>query len=63
MERNGKRIIQVNVRLSAEDFSLIQRAANIQWPEAVITNSGILLGLAKIAARDILKSKGGKTGK
>ena len=63
MERNGKRTIQVNVRVSPEDFNLIQRAANAVWPDAVLTNSGILLGLAKIAARDILKGKGGKSSK
>jgi hypothetical protein len=63
MERNGKRTIQINVRVSAEDFTLIQRAANALWPDAVLTNSGILLGLAKIAARDILKTKGGKSSK
>lgn len=63
MERNGKRTIQVNVRLSAEDFTLIQRAATCLWPDAVLTNSGILLGLAKIAARDILKAKGTKSPK
>ena len=63
MERNGKRTIQVNVRVSTEDFTLIQKAANALWPDAILTNSGILLGLAKIAARDILKSKGGKGSK
>jgi len=57
MEPNGKRTIQVNVRLSTSDFTLIQRAANALWPDAVLTNSGILLGLAKIAARDALKAK------
>jgi uncharacterized protein (DUF1778 family) len=60
MEQTGKRTLQVNVRLSAEDFNLIQRAANALWADAVLTNSGILLGLAKIAARDILKSKRSK---
>lgn len=60
MEQTGKRTIQVNVRLSTEDFNLINRAANCVWPDAVLTNSGILLGLARIAARDILKVKGGK---
>jgi uncharacterized protein (DUF1778 family) len=63
MERNGKRTIQVNVRLSTEDFTLIQRAANVLWPDAVLTNSGILLGLAKIAAREVLKTKPSKTPK
>lgn len=63
MEQTGKRTVQVNVRLSAEDFNLIQRAANTLWPDAVVTNSGILLGLAKIAARDVLKAKTGKVQK
>lgn len=60
MEQNGKRTVQVNVRLSTEDFELIQRAANVLWPDAVLTNSGILLGLAKISARDVLKAKTSK---
>jgi len=63
MEQTGKRTLQINVRLSVEDLSLIKRAANALWPEAILTNSGILLGLAKIAARDSLKSKSGKTQK
>jgi len=63
MEQTGKRTVQVNVRLSAEDFNLIQRAANTLWPDAVVTNSGILLGLAKIAAREVLKVKSGKAQK
>ena len=57
MEQNGKRTIQINVRISAEDDALIQRAANNLWPDAVLTKSGILLGLAKIAARQILEGK------
>lgn len=60
MEQTGKRALQINVRLSVEDFNLIKRAANTLWPDAVLSNSGILLGLAKIAARDILKHKSGK---
>ena len=63
MEQTGKRTLQVNVRLSAEDFSLIRQAANALWPDAVLTNSGILLGLAKIAAREVLKAKSGKAQK
>ena len=63
MEQNGKRTIQVNVRLSAEDFKLIERAATALWPDAVLSNSGILLGLAKIAARNVLTPKGGKARK
>jgi uncharacterized protein (DUF1778 family) len=34
MEQNPKRTLQVNVRLSVEDFKLIKRAANTLWPDA-----------------------------
>jgi len=50
-----KRTVQVNVKMSPEDFSLLKKAAEQRWPDAVITNSGIVLALAKIAARDSLK--------
>lgn len=39
--------------MSGEDFALLKEAAQKLWPEAVISNSGILLGLAKIAAKRI----------
>jgi hypothetical protein len=53
----GKRSVQINVRLSEQDFELVQKAAAQLWPEAVLSNSGILLGLAKIAAKEVLDSK------
>ncbi len=46
--------MQVNVRLSEEDFALIKKAAAKLWPNAVLSNSGILLGLAKLAANKTL---------
>jgi hypothetical protein len=49
-----KRTVQVNVKMSPEDFTLLKEAAEKRWPDAVMTNSGIVLGLAKIAARDTL---------
>ena len=49
-----KRTIQVNVKMSEEDYKLLQAAAGALWPEAILSNSGILLGLARIAAKDIL---------
>lgn len=53
-----KRTVQVNVKMTEEDFGLLRKAAEKRWPDAVITNSGIVLALAKIAAREILgKSK------
>ncbi len=57
MEPTGKRTVQVNVKMSAEDFGLLQRAATALWPEAILSNSGIILGLARIAARNVLKRK------
>lgn len=56
-----KRTVQVNVKMTQEDFGLLQKAAEKRWPDAVMTNSGILLALAKIAARDSLaKEKKGR---
>jgi len=40
--------------MSEEDFSLLKRAADELWPRAILTNSSILLGLAKIHAEEVL---------
>jgi hypothetical protein len=61
MGTTGKRTVQINVKMSTEDFGTLQRAANALWPDAIVSNSGIILGLAKIAAKDILKRTSGKT--
>jgi len=53
MQSSGKRTVQVNVKMSGEDFALLKEAAQKLWPDAVISNSGILLGLAKMAAKRI----------
>jgi hypothetical protein len=47
-----KRTVQVNVKMTEDDFRLLRKAAEKRWPDAVMTNSGIVLALAKIAARD-----------
>ncbi len=52
-----KRTIQVNVKMTEDDFGLLRKAAEKRWPDAVMTNSGIVLGLAKITAREILGRK------
>jgi hypothetical protein len=49
-----KRTVQVNVKMTQEDFELLRKASEKRWPDAVMTNSGIVLGLAKIAARETL---------
>jgi len=52
-----KRTVQVNVKMTQEDFNLLRKAAEKRWPDAVITNSGIVLALAKIAARETIAGK------
>jgi uncharacterized protein (DUF1778 family) len=52
-----KRTVQVNVKMTQEDFDLLTRAAKKRWPDAVMTNSGIMLALARIAARETLSKK------
>lgn len=46
-----KRSTQINVKMSPDDFQLLKKAAEKKWPDAIMTNSGIVLGLAKIAAK------------
>ena len=50
-----KRDLQVNVKMSADDFGILKQAADKLWPRAILSNSAIILGLAKIAAEDILR--------
>jgi uncharacterized protein (DUF1778 family) len=52
-----KRTTQVNVKMTQEDFDLLKKAAEKRWPDAVMTNSGIVLGLAKIAARQTITKR------
>jgi len=57
MQSNPKRTVQINVKMTAQDFATLQKAANALWPDAVLTKSGIVLGLAKIGAREAMKKK------
>jgi hypothetical protein len=52
-----KRTVQVNVKMTEEDFAMLRKAAEKRWPDAVMTNSGIVLAFAKIAARETLHKK------
>jgi hypothetical protein len=52
----SKRNVQVNVKMCAEDYALLKQAAERLWPEAIISNSGIILGLARIAAKKALST-------
>ena len=56
-----KRTVQVNVKMTEEDFALLRKAAEEHWRDAVMTNSGIVLALARFESlrRDILTQKKG----
>jgi hypothetical protein len=51
-----KRTTSVTVKMTAEDFTLLQKAADTIWPKAVLTRSSVVLGLARIGAESVLKS-------
>ena len=57
IQKGMKRTVQVNVKMTQEDFELLKKAADKRWPDAVMTNSGVVLALARIAARETLKKK------
>jgi hypothetical protein len=54
----GKRYIQVGVKMSADDFAELKRAEDVLWPGAILTNSSMILGLAKLKASDVLNPGG-----
>lgn len=58
MQSSSKRTVQVNVKMSVEDFEMFKRAADALWPNAVLTNSSIVLGLAKLGSARRQKSPG-----
>jgi hypothetical protein len=52
----AKRTVSATVKMTSEDDALLTKAAEAIWPGAILTKSSIVLGLAKIAATDILKT-------
>jgi hypothetical protein len=56
-----KRSESVSVRLTASDLEKFKKAAGILWPGAVLSQSGIVLGLARMAAEAVLLKKKPKT--
>jgi hypothetical protein len=43
-------------RTNRPDF-MLQKAADTIWPKAVLTRSSVVLGLARIGAESVLKTK------
>lgn len=62
MDSSPKRTVQVNVKMAPEDFALLKRAADLLWPDAVLTRSAVVLGLSKLGAKRVLKEKGRREG-
>jgi hypothetical protein len=52
----AKRTVSATVKMTETDDALLTKAAEALWPGAILTRSSIVLGLAKIAATDILKT-------
>jgi hypothetical protein len=52
--KSGKRDIQLGVKMPADDFAELKRAADVLGPAAILTNSSVILGLAKLKASDVL---------
>jgi len=50
-----KRTLQVNSRISPDDLALLRKAADRLWPGMPITNSTLLLTLARLKAQEILE--------
>jgi hypothetical protein len=51
----GKRTTSVTVKMSEQDFELMNKAAETIWPGAPMTKSSIILGLARMGAEAVLK--------
>jgi hypothetical protein len=64
IERIGKRTTSITVKMSAEDYALLEKAADALWPGAILSRSSIVLGFGRFGADAVLKSaaeRGGAT--
>ncbi len=48
------------MKMSAEDYALLTKAAATIWPGALLSNSSIVLGLAQLGAEAVVKAKKAK---
>ncbi len=49
-----KRTIQVNVRMTEADLQLIEKAAELKWPDVEVSLARVVLSLARLAAKEIV---------
>jgi hypothetical protein len=54
---NEKRTKALTVRVTPGDLIKLQDAARLIWPGAVISMSGVILGLARMKAEEVAASK------
>lgn len=59
-QRMAKRSVSVTVKMTDEDWKLLNQAAALRWPDAEITKSAKVLGLARMAARELVPQKASK---
>jgi hypothetical protein len=52
-----KRSTSVTLKMTADDYEKLKKAAAVLWPKALLTTSSMILSLALIAAEDVLKGK------
>jgi uncharacterized protein (DUF1778 family) len=53
----SKRSTSVTLKMTADDYEKLTKAASVLWPKALLTKSSMVLSLALIAAEDVLKGK------
>jgi hypothetical protein len=54
MKRVTKRSVQISVKMTNEDLALFKNAADHLWLKAPLSQSSIVLGLARIGAESVL---------
>jgi hypothetical protein len=57
MGKMEKRTVAVSVKMTPSDLDKFKKAAELLWPGAVLTQSGTILGLARLCAEDVLEKK------
>lgn len=56
----GKRVVAIKVSMSESDLATLKQAAAAVWPGAILTNAGIVLGMALIGADKVTREHRGK---
>jgi hypothetical protein len=60
MAAMAKRNLQLNIRMSDDDLTLLRKAAAALWVGIPVTDSTLILSLAKLKAEEVLRAKAKK---